>query len=156
MKTGEYEARESVTTLSNAMDVGDPSNFVRILQLVEGDRAMLANSLLAVSVSDDETGRTMKQVFSDSSYALDPHGAIGYRALADHLAENPGSAGIFLETAHRAKFESVNDIIGNYDVVPAALTELSARPQHRIEIDADYDALRSVLLARIQDGGPGR
>lgn len=148
-RTGKYEPRQPVFTLSNAMDVADPSNFVRIQKLFRGDPAALGHVLEAVSISDADTETTIKNVFAKSGYALDPHGAVAYRALFDHLQERPGSRGIFLETAHPAKFEVTGRILGNYDVAPPALRELSAKPEYKVEVDADYEQVRDVIKSRI-------
>ena len=94
MQTEDYKPRPSVATLSNAMDVGSPSNFVRVLELFDNKFIDLKEVMKAVSVSDETTVETMREVYDTSGYVLDPHGAVGYRALADHLmakGKGPGS-----------------------------------------------------------------
>src|SRR6185295_6660553 len=124
MRTGNYRPKPSVATLSNAMDVGDPSNFVRILEVFDNNVAELKEALDAVSISDETTAQTMREVYKASGYILDPHGAVAYRALADHISDHPGESGIFLETAHPVKFDSVEEILGTHVEVPPAIESL--------------------------------
>ncbi len=88
VKTGKMENKLSVATLSNAMDVANPSNFVRILEIFDNDYLNLKEKMLSVSISDEVTANTMREVFEKYNYVLDPHGAVGFRALADYLSEN--------------------------------------------------------------------
>jgi threonine synthase len=146
-KTGNYIPKPSVSTLSNAMDVGDPSNFVRILEMF--DEAVLRQTLEAISISDDRTAETMRRVHHDYGYILDPHGAVAYAALVDHLENHRDSRGFILETAHPIKFDSVESIIGNHIVMPESVKKLEARTKHSIEIDASYEKVKEVVLSRI-------
>lgn len=148
MDSQEYEPRQSVSTLSNAMDVGSPSNFVRILEIFGNRFVDLEQKLEAVSVSDEETADTMRDVYSRCNYVLDPHGAVGFRALEDHLKSNGGS-GVFLETAHPVKFDSVSDILGTQGNVPVGVSELYTREKHSIEVRNDYDAVKEILISKI-------
>ena len=145
-KTGEIEPRASVTTLSNAMDVGDPSNFERVLVTFGRDVNRIREVLTAVSVSDTLTEETMKEVFDNTGYVLDPHGAVGYRALADSLSSSLTGRGVFLETAHPVKFDSVETIIGDYKVGSEFTAKLNYGEKKSIEIDPDYNELREILL----------
>ena len=131
------------------MDVGAPSNFVRILEIFEHDFPFLINKLEAVSISDDQTAATMREVFAQCNYILDPHGAVGYRALADHIGRHPDERGIFLETAHPVKFDSVNAIIGTAGDTPASVTELLSKQKQSTPVENDYDAVREVLLSKL-------
>ncbi len=149
LQTADYEPRQSVATLSNAMDVGAPSNFVRILEIFDNDFLNLKGVLEAVSVTDETTAATMREVYEKHGYILDPHGAVGYRALADHLERHPEQSGIFLETAHPVKFDSVNEIIGTRGPVPASVNDLLSKEKVSIEMGDNYDALREILLSRI-------
>ena len=149
LQTADYQPRPSVATLSNAMDVGAPSNFVRILEMFDNDFLDLKAKLEAVSVADETTAATMREVYEKYDYILDPHGAVGYRALSDYLKNNPNECGIFLETAHPVKFDSVNEIIGTQGAVPAPVKDLFSKEKVSIEIGDDYDALREILLSRI-------
>lgn len=149
MTSGELLARPAVATLSNAMDVGSPSNFVRVLELFDNQFPTLTERLEAVSISDESTAETMLEVYNDFGYILDPHGAVGYRALADHLERNPGRKGIFLETAHPVKFDSVMEILGTQGEIPVSVKELLTREKRSIEIEPEYEQLKEVLLTRI-------
>jgi len=149
MRTADYEPRPSVTTLSNAMDVGAPSNFVRILEIFDHNFPELRSRLEAVSITDDETAETMREVFAQCNYILDPHGAVGFRALDDYLNANSGKRGFFLETAHPVKFDSVNEILGTHGDVPASVADLFLKEKASILIENDYDSLREILLSKI-------
>jgi threonine synthase len=146
--SGSYDPQAAIATLSNAMDVGDPSNFVRVLELFGGSVERLKNVMSVVSVSDAETELTMREVYGATGYVLDPHGAVAYRALADRLAGKPQQAGIFLETAHPVKFDSVERILGTYGSIPPAAAELNDRQKVATEIAPDYDILKEILIAK--------
>jgi len=128
---GDYEPRPSVATLSNAMDVGAPSNFVRILEIFDNKFVDLKQKLESVSVSDETTAATMLEVYRDQNYVLDPHGAVGYRALADYLAGHANQRGIVFETAHPVKFDSVNEILGTQGGNPASVKRLVAKKKDK-------------------------
>jgi len=145
LETGEMAERPAVATLSNAMDVARPSNFVRILELFDRDHSRLKTILSSVSVSDAETAATMRDVFKRFGYLLDPHGAVGFRALADDLERNPVDAGYFLETAHPVKFDSVAEIVGSFGAVPNSVAELELRPKRAAEMEADYGSFLDVV-----------
>jgi threonine synthase len=147
-ESGEYTPKPSVSTLSNAMDVGDPSNFVRILEIFDRSFDGLKRRVEAVSISDDQTADTMRSVKAEFNYTLDPHGAVAFKALSDRLRKNPGEKGIILETAHPVKFDSVNEILGEETDVPEPIKELLSKKGSSIEIGPDYAALREVLLER--------
>lgn len=149
LESGSYAVKSSVATLSNAMDVANPSNFVRILEIFGQNYLSLKENLTAVSVSDEKTAKTMRDVFEKYGYILDPHGAVGFYALENYLADNPGAKGFFLETAHPIKFESVEKIVGTYGDTPESVKHLFSRPKHKIEIRADYEELKEILLDRI-------
>ena len=148
-ESGKYEPHETVATLSNAMDVGDPSNFVRILEIVERQFPTIGRRLSAVRVDDDATAITMREIFTECNYIVDPHGAVAFRALADHLADHPNSRGIFLETAHPVKFDSVLDITGTQGEMPTAMMDMENRKKESIEIENDYDVVRDVILSKV-------
>lgn len=148
MRSGEYRPSASVSTFSNAMDVGDPSNFVRILEIFNHDLGVLKERLDAITVSDKTTAATMLEVHSIYKYTLDPHGAVGYRALADYLEANPDGKGIFLETAHPVKFDSVSEIIGQPVALPPAVEELFSKEKVSIKIGNSYGSLKEILLSR--------
>ncbi len=147
-ENGEYKPKPSVSTLSNAMDVGDPSNFVRILEIFDRDTKDLKEKIQAVSISDEQTAETMQFVNNEFGYILDPHGAVAYCALSDYLTKHPGQNGIILETAHPVKFDSVKDIIGEQVVVPDSISDLFSREKVSIEIEPEYERLKEILLER--------
>lgn len=149
LRSGEMQNKASVPTISNAMDVGNPSNFVRILEIFDHDFLDLKEKLAAVSVSDDATRRTMREVYEKYGYILDPHGAVGFCALQNYLRENPDEKGFFLETAHPVKFDSVKEIIGTSGAMPPSVEELFLRPAQNVKIAADYASLKEIMLAKI-------
>ena len=149
MRTGEYEPRRAVATLSNAMDVGAPSNFVRVLEVFNNEFSRLCEVVTATSVSDEETAATMRKVYDETGYVLDPHGAVAYRALADHLAVRPEGAGIFLETAHPVKFDSVEEILGTFGSVPGSVRELETKASVAVEVPADAAVVKEVILNKL-------
>ena len=149
LQSEKYEPRESVATLSNAMDVGSPSNFVRILEIFDNKFVDLKEKLESVSISDETTAATMRDVYSQCNYILDPHGAVGFRALDDHLKNHENSKGIVLETAHPVKFDSVTDILGTQGDVPAEVSELCNKEKVSIEMENDYGRLKEILVTKI-------
>lgn len=148
MQTADYQPRQSVATLSNAMDVGSPSNFVRILEIFDNKFVDLKEKLEAVSISDETTAGTMRDVYKTHGYILDPHGAVGYRALADRIADD-SLEGIFLETAHPIKFDSVREIIGTQGEIPRSVESLFSKEKQSIEMEVKYDDLKALLVSKI-------
>lgn len=146
--TGEYRPRPSVATLSNAMDVGDPSNFVRILEIFRRDNAQLKGKMSAVSISDESTAETIREVHSNYGYVLDPHGAVAFASLKGHLDRNDDERGIILGTAHPVKFDSVAEILRTELVVPGGVAELYNRQKAATEIEADYGVVREIILEK--------
>ena len=113
MDSGVYEPMKSVATISNAMDVGDPSNFIRIREIFKNDFERLKALISSYSFTDDQTRDAMLQVYQSTGYVMDPHGAVGYLGLKEYLRQNPGQQGVFLETAHPVKFlEVVEPVLG--------------------------------------------
>ena len=149
MECGELKPKPSVSTLSNAMDVGNPSNFVRILEIFNKNFVNMCERLEAVSVSDERTAETIREVYSKHGYILDPHGAVGYYALSKYLNRHPGQKGIFLETAHPVKFESVEKMIGTPGKIPDSIKELLSREKKTIEIGVDYEHLKEIILSKV-------
>lgn len=145
LKTGVYEPRPSVSTIANAMDVGDPSNFARILDLYKNNHQAIANDVTGTTYSDDEIRETLLSVYQTTNYLLDPHGAVGYRALDELLSE--GETGIFLETAHPAKFtETVEEVVGKGNVaMPEKLQLFMKGEKLSIEFSAKYGEFRAYL-----------
>ena len=149
LESGEMKIKPSTPTLSNAMDVANPSNFVRISEIFEQDYLDLKEKMKAVSVSDETTARTMREVFKKYRYVLDPHGAVGFYALEKYFGENPDEKGFFLETAHPIKFDSVEKIIGTHGEPPDSVKKLFSRQKHSVEMDINYDDLKEILLGKI-------
>jgi threonine synthase len=149
LQSGNMENKQSVATLSNAMDVANPSNFVRILEMFDRDYLNLRDKMEAVSISDEITAATMREVYEKYDYVLDPHGAVGFYALRRYLDRHPDQKGIFLETAHPVKFDSVEKIVGTYGRVPESVGDLSARQKTSVEIEANYENLKEILLGKI-------
>jgi threonine synthase len=147
LRTGRYEPRPSVRTVANAMDVGAPSNFERILALYGHDLDAIRRDLGGAAYTDAQVVAEIARVHRDHGYLLDPHGAIGWLAVRDALAAGPSHAtGVFLATAHPAKFrEVVEPAIGRPLTLPPALAEALARPRSSTQMAADYPALVSLL-----------
>ena len=149
MRTEKYTTKKSVATLSNAMDVGDPSNFIRILEIFNNEFISLKNVLTSYSISDEETRSVVKDVFLNKNYLLDPHGAVGYLSLTKYLKTHPGLQGIFLETAHPVKFyDVVEPIIGRPIPMPSTIEDLLKEKKKSIKMNVDYAFFKDYLLAK--------
>jgi threonine synthase len=147
MLSGKYQPRKAVHTISNAMDVGDPSNFVRILELFDHQYQPLTEVLSSYSFTDEQTRQTMRTVFNNTGYILDPHGAVGYLALEQYLEDHPDAKGIFLETAHPVKFyDVVEESIGKKLELPASVQQLSGKEKQSIRMKPEAASLKSFLL----------
>jgi threonine synthase len=147
LSTGCFEPRPSVQTLSNAMDVGHPSNFERMLWLYGGDLDAMRRDVTGIRHTDDDVRETIRDVYERRNYLLDPHSAIGYKGLRSVVSGlGDQGVGVFLATAHPAKFaEIVDPIVGRPVEKPEALATALARPRHIIRIDATLDAVRGLL-----------
>lgn len=147
LRTAVFTPKTAVPTLSNAMDVGHPSNFVRILELFEHEHATISQLLSGYTVSDADTSATIRRVEATRGYLLDPHGAVAFFALEDYLKEYPAAAGFLLATAHPVKFpEVVEPLIGRKIELPAALRYLLEKPKQSVPLAPSYEALRQWLL----------
>jgi len=145
--TSTYKIKKAVSTISNAMDVGNPSNFVRILELFHQQLGDLKKVLGSYSISDDETRTALKAVYEQQHYLMDPHGAVGYIALQRYLQEQPGSKGMFLETAHPVKFyDVVEPIIHTKVPIPDSVSEVLTNKKTAELMNADYEELKSYLM----------
>lgn len=145
LKTGEYKPRPSVATIANAMDVGDPSNFARILDLYEGSHDAIASEISGETYTDEQIRETVQKTYAETGYLLDPHGACGYRALAENL--KPGENGVFLETAHPAKFlQTVEDIIGTEVKIPEKLQAFMRGTKQSVPMSKDFASFKAYLL----------
>jgi len=147
LQTSNFKPQTAVPTLSNAMDVGNPSNFVRILEIFHHQFPELKNKLSSYSISDDDTLATIKEVYEQNNYLLDPHGAVGYLALKKYLAANPSKKGIFLETAHPVKFpDAVEKITGKEIELPLFIKDIMTRQKKSTKMKAEYNELKNYLL----------
>lgn len=145
LSTGLYQPRKSVQTIANAMDVGDPSNYARVLDLYGSDHAAICREITGFSYSDDEIADTLRDTAQRSGYVADPHGAAGLRALQQNL--KPGETGIFLETAHPAKFkDTVEGITGQPVAVPERLAAFMRGTKQSVPVTADFTAFKTLLF----------
>lgn len=146
LQTGTYTPRPSIATIANAMDVGDPSNFARIIDLYGNSHAAITADISGATYTDEQIRETVAQTWRTSGYLLDPHGACGYRALSESL--QPGETGIFLETAHPAKFlETVEGIVGERVEVPAKLQAFMKGEKRSLPMHKDFASFKRYLLS---------
>lgn len=139
--------KQAVATLSNAMDVGNPSNFVRILEIFRHQFPALKSKLSSYSITDEETIATIKTVYEKENYVLDPHGAVGFLSLERYLQSHPRQKGIVLETAHPVKFpDAVESCIGKPIDIPVSVQTIMKKEKMSILIKADYGQLKEYLL----------
>jgi threonine synthase len=149
LKTGIYQPQPSVQTIANAMDVGAPSNFARILDLYNHSHKTISEIITGYWYSDIEIREILKRVYLGNNYLCDPHGACGYEALNECLNEN--QIGVFLETAHPAKFtETVEEIIGEGNVpMPQKLAEFMKGEKKFKPLSSEYAMFRNYLMGEI-------
>ena len=146
LSSGVYTPKKSSPTISNAMDVGDPSNFIRILKIFGDDFDSLKETLSGFRFTDDETREALKEIHEISGYVADPHGAVGYLGLKEYLKDHPEKYGIFLETAHPVKFlDTVEDTLNIKVDIPERLKETLSKTKKSIAIK-DYQGLKNFLL----------
>jgi len=145
LNTGVYTPKPSVSTIANAMDVGDPSNFARVLDLYENSWDGIKAEISGCSYNDEQIAETVAATYKSTGYLLDPHGAVGYKALEEFL--KPGETGVFLETAHPAKFlETVENIIGEKVEIPQKLQEFMKGTKQSIELGKDFAGFKAYLM----------
>lgn len=145
LQSGEYNPRPSVQTIANAMDVGDPSNFARVLDLYGHSHDDISSDIEGCTYSDSQIADSVLSCLEETGYQLDPHGAVGYRALEEKL--QPEETGIFLETAHPAKFKStVEEITGKEIEIPTRLAEFMKGEKQSIPLSADFAQFKGFLL----------
>lgn len=148
METEKYEPKKAVATISNAMDVGNPSNFIRILEIFHHQFTSLQNVLSSCSITDAATKDTIQKVYQEEGYLLDPHGAVGFLALHQYLQNHPAEKGIVLETAHPVKFyDVVEPVIGQAVTKPASVQKQLLLEKKSIKITASADLLKAFLLS---------
>lgn len=145
LQSGKYNPRPSVQTVANAMDVGDPSNFVRVLDLYNHSLEDIKKDILSFWYSDEEIMSVVNDTYDNAGYLLDPHGACAYKALRDNLGTD--ETGIFLETAHSAKFlETVESAVKQKISIPDKLKTFMEKEIKKVEMDADFNTLKRYLL----------
>ena len=163
LSTGNYEVKKSVETISNAMDVGNPSNFVRILEIMQNNFDQLKNALSSYSYDDISTQAAITRVYNDYGYTLDPHGAVAFLAAEEfihdhehaithynHTVESIPVHAVILETAHPVKFpEVVEEAIGHPLVIPASVKYLLDKPKQSIPLAATYTAFKQWMLEQL-------
>ncbi|MCB0444082.1 MAG: threonine synthase, partial [Gelidibacter sp.] len=148
LKTKNYQPKPSVQTISNAMDVGNPSNFIRIQEIYKNNFEVLKKNLSSYSFSDDETRIALKEIYNDCNYIADPHGAVAYLGCKTYLKSNSDTHCVFLETAHPTKFlEIVEDVISEQIELPPQIETVMNKTKNATNIKT-YDALKQFLLNR--------
>ena len=148
LESGVFSPRPSIATISNAMDVGNPSNFARMLHLYGGDVKAMRRDITGAAFTDAETRDAMRQVHEETGYVLDPHAAVAWLAWDTFRGEYPATPGVLLGTAHPAKFlEVVEPVLGCHLEVPERLARLARAEKHSVRIRADYASMRDALFA---------
>ena len=146
LRTGQYNPRPSIATIANAMDVGDPSNFARVLALYDNSHAAICQDISGAIYTDEEIAEEIRRVYETNGYLLDPHGACGHRALRESL--RPGETGFFIETAHPAKFkDTVENIIGEPVSIPQRLQDFMKGTKQSINMTSQFADFKAYLLA---------
>ena len=145
LQTGKYEPKPSVQTIANAMDVGDPSNFARVYDLYGKSHEAICADISGATYTDEQIAETIKEVKAETGYVCDPHGACGYRALKEGL--QAGEVGVFLETAHPAKFKDTVDRILGADIeIPAKLQAFMKGKKQSVPMTKDFADFKQFLL----------
>lgn len=148
LRTGEYNPRPSTATIANAMDVGDPSNFARVLDLYGHSHEAITAEISGCTYTDEQIAETMRETLESEGYLLDPHGAVAYRALKEQL--RPDEIGVFLETAHPAKFkETVEGINGRPVEVPKRLAAFLKGEKQSVPLGKHFAGFKKYLLSRV-------
>ncbi|SDF07026.1 threonine synthase [Cellulophaga baltica] len=146
MNTKSYDPKPSIATISNAMDVGDPSNFIRIRHIYKDDFSTIEKNISSYAFTDEETKEAMLELYNDYNYIADPHGAVGYLGLKKYQETNPDTYGIFLETAHPVKFlDIVEDTIKENIDIPKKIIKQMNKKKKSIKIST-YDELKNYLV----------
>ena len=145
-KTNTYSPLPSIQTISNAMDVGNPSNFIRIQKLYDNNFEALKNNLTAYSFSDEQTKEALSAIYKGSGYIADPHGAVGYLGCKSYREKNPAAQTIFLETAHPTKFlDVVEAVIPEKIALPPQIQAVIEKEKSAIYVE-DYSQFKTFLL----------
>ena len=144
--SGNYSPKPSIATIANAMDVGDPSNFARVLDLYEKSHDKIASEISGCTYTDEQIAETLRDTYKNEGYLLDPHGAVAYRSLLEGLKDD--EIGIFLETAHPAKFkETVESIIGDTVSVPAKLAAFMKGEKQTVAMNKSFHSFKKYLMS---------
>lgn len=147
LATGEYSPKPSVQTIANAMDVGDPSNFARIYDLYGKSHEAICSDISGATYSDEQIADTIRQVRKNTGYVCDPHGACGFKALEEGLRQ--GEVGVFLETAHPAKFkDTVDKILGDSIEIPAKLAAFMKGEKQSVPMSSRFEDFKAFLMAQ--------
>lgn len=146
LNTGVYSPKPSIATIANAMDVGDPSNFARILDLYKHSHEAISAEISGCTYTDEQISETMLKAFQETGYVLDPHGAVAYRSLEEGLQE--GETGVFLETAHPAKFKGTVDAIlqDNIDI-PERLAAFMRGEKKTVAMNSKFESFKKYLMS---------
>lgn len=146
LQTGVYSPAQSIATIANAMDVGDPSNFARVLDLYNNSLEAIKADISGCTYTDEQIKETLCETFRRTGYLLDPHGAVGYRSLLEHL--RPNEIGIFLETAHPAKFKDVvEETIGQEIDIPSKLLSFMKGTKSTVKMSSAFPAFKKFLMS---------
>lgn len=148
LQSGSYQSQQAVATISNAMDVGNPSNFIRILELFKHEYPAVKNVVSSYSITDEETKTTLKNTFTTLNYLLDPHGAVAFTGLERYLGQHAGDKGIILETAHPVKFyDVVEPITGQKVETPESIKSILDKKKESVKMLPDYEKFKEFLLS---------
>jgi len=146
--SGDFKPRPSIDTISNAMDVGNPSNFERVIDLFQGSRELLEEYITGFTFDDSQTRASISEVYHKCGYIMDPHGAVGYLGLQEYFKTDSQATGVFLATAHPAKFlNEVQPLIAQKIVVPERLAQVLKREKKAVQLSASFGDLKQFLLS---------
>ena len=147
LESGNYTPRAAIQTISNAMDVGNPSNVVRIIELFKNDYHALKNDISGFEFNDQQTKNTIAEVFFQYQYTLDPHSAVAYSALKNYLRFHPSKKGIILSTAHPIKFpDTVESATGQGIIIPDSLKKIMKKEKLSTLLNADYELIKQKII----------
>ena len=147
LRSGNYQSKKPIATISNAMDVGSPSNFVRVMEMFQQSYQAILEKISGYTVTDSITKQTIADIYQQYGYIADPHGAVAFYALQEYLQQYPGAKGIFLETAHPVKFpDIVESVIGKTIAIPGSAKHLLEKKKESILMTASFQDLKEWLL----------
>jgi threonine synthase len=149
LQTGMFSSKPTTATISNAMDVGNPSNFVRILEIMNQDYSSFSSLVSGYTISDETTIQTIREVYQQNNYLLDPHGAVAYAALHQYQQIHTDTKGYIVETADPVKFpDAIKTAIGSEPLIPLAAMELFTKEKRSIPLKNEYASFKDYLLSR--------